>query len=118
MNITTKIIAGLALSFSLAACGGSDGSGVDGSKQLGQLSGDERTDLCEFVIDAQGGAGSMHMCGEFTLTVQTVAECADDLALLTGCTATVAQAEDCAEVEPCDSLTSSACAAVFACQSE
>ena len=122
MSFTSKILGGLALSFiSLAACGGSDGSGVDGDKTIVSMSASERTDFCEWAIDEQGGAGTVTTCGEVTITVQSVADCVASFdSFVASCTATVSQGETCVEAvasNPCE-FGGTACAPVFACQSE
>jgi len=68
----------------LIACGGDDdgdgGSGDDGSKTIVSMSESENTSFCEWAIGQQGGAGTVHQCDGFTLTVQSVAECVADFA--------------------------------------
>jgi hypothetical protein len=105
-----------------AACGGDDGggsSGVDGTKQLKDLTSAEVMAECEWGVEAQGGAGHTTTCGDnVTVTVDTVAECVTEVnAYKTNCTATVTQLEACTNAlaaNPCD-FTTSACAAIFAC---
>lgn len=120
MNITSKILGGLALSFiSLAACGGG-GSGVDGDKAIVAMSSSERTDFCEWAIEEQGGAGTVTTCADdVTVTVQSVSDCVasfDDF--IASCTATVAQGETCVEAiadNPCE-FGGDSCDPVFECQ--
>jgi hypothetical protein len=117
MNITTKMIAGLVLS--LAACGDGDkDSGVDGNKTIVTMTDAEKNDFCEWAIATQGGAGTVHQCDGFTLTVQTVAECVADFAdFMANCSATVSQGEACVNAiaaAPCMPATT-ACEAIFAC---
>ncbi len=123
MHIITKIISGVALSLALVACGGDDdvgdgGSGVDGSKTIVSMSESEKTSFCEWAIATQGGAGTVHQCDGFTLTVQSVAECVADFAdFQASCAATVAQGEACVSAiaaMPCMPATT-ACEAIFAC---
>ena len=121
MHTTTSSILGLLFFSTLAACGGDDGdsaSGVDGNKPVVSMSTSEKQSFCEWAIATQGGAGTVHECDGFTITVQTVAECVADLADFTAnCQATVAQGEACVSAiasSPC-MLGSSACDAIFAC---
>jgi hypothetical protein len=108
---------------SLAACGGDSGSGTSGvetTKKLNELSSSERQQLCEYMEDAQGGVHSK-MCGDgVTITTQSAAECATDLGgVSTSCTATVENAEACAEAagdDLCNLLSSPACSFIFECQ--
>jgi hypothetical protein len=97
---------GIALLFVAACGGGSDGSGVDGSKTLVSLSASEQQDLCEYVVAAQGGEGHVEDCGNgTTFETGTVAECVADFGDFTaGCTATVSDAEGCADAlsDPCN----------------
>lgn len=120
MRNPARVVSGLALSLAaLVACGGdddveADGSGLDGSQPVSSLSADERMRFCEWAIAEQGGAGTVHQCDTFTLTVQM---CVDQFAsVLTSCTATVAQAEACVDAVaamPCGQAT--ACAPLDAC---
>jgi hypothetical protein len=88
----------------IAACGGGDGgggSGISESKTLITLSDAEVTTLCAFTTEADGPAHTADCGGGLTVTVgaDTPAECATDMMALrgrTGCTATVGNAEDCA----------------------
>ncbi|HUS31579.1 MAG TPA: hypothetical protein VMZ53_23900 [Kofleriaceae bacterium] len=107
----------------LGACGGDDGaehSGVSTSKQLKDLSADERMQECEWGVSYQGGAGHVTMCSDnVTVTVDTVPECVDamDQYAASGCTATVAELEACTRAiaaDPC-SFGGDACGPVFAC---
>lgn len=120
MQIHTSLITGLALSLALVACGGDDdgGSGVDGSKTIVSMSASERMSFCEWAIATQGGAGTVHQCEGFTLTVQSVADCAAGFGdFVASCAATVSQGEACVAAiaaMPCMPATA-ACEAVFAC---
>lgn len=103
---------------SLAACG-SSGSGVDTSKKLTALSADERQQLCEYMVEVEGGVHSK-TCGDgITLTVRNATECATGFASFSAsCTATVENAEACAEAagdDLCNLLTSPACSFLFQC---
>lgn len=121
MHIIGKITISLALGLGLIACGGgSDGSGVDGSKTIISMSASERMTFCEWAIEEQGGAGTTHNCGDFTITIQTVAECVADFDNFSPtCTATVGQGESCVSAvasDPCNLGGSAECQAIFACQ--
>lgn len=103
----------------LAGCGGSDsGSGVTGTKKLTELDASERDKLCAYVISVEGSARSQ-MCGPITITSQTSAECTSAFAAAdASCTATVDNAEGCAEAtsdDLCKLLSSSDCIALAAC---
>jgi len=118
MTKLTLGVLGLALTTLGTACGdGGGSSGVDGSKTIVSLSASEKLDFCEFVIAEQGGPGHPIMCGDVTVTVQTVEECVAGFAgLPPTCAATVAQGEACATAsgdDPC-SFGGAACAAGFA----
>lgn len=88
----------------IAACGGGDGgggSGISESKTLISLSDAEVMTLCAFTTEADGPARTVNCPDDLTITVgaDTPAECATDIKALrgrTGCTATVGDAEDCA----------------------
>lgn len=102
----------------LCACGGSDGSGVDGGKALISLSAGEQMDLCEYIVAS--GPSEPVDCGDgVTAEPTTVSECVADFSDFTAdCTATVAQAEACAEAigaDPCGDSFPAECAWVFDC---
>jgi len=99
--IISKWIASACVCASLAiGCGGgSGGSGVDGTLELVELEADEVSDLCGYVIDQLGPTREI-ACPDGTLTIeaQTQAECEADFDTLPlTCTATVSNAEACAE---------------------
>lgn len=103
----------------LGACGGDDSSGVSSSKQIKDLTDDERMQECEWGVSFQGGAGHQTTCMDGTVTVGTVAECVGDLGdyAENGCTATIAELETCTKAiaaAPCDRGGDS-CGPVFAC---
>jgi hypothetical protein len=104
----------------LGACGGDDSSGVTASKQLKDLTPDERQQECEWGVSYQGGAGHKTMCpDDVTITVSTVEDCVADLGdyATRGCTATIEQLETCTKAiaaDPC-SLGGDSCGPVFAC---
>lgn len=111
-----------------AACSDSDSgsgsgtSGVDSTKKVTELSSSEREDLCEYMTEAQGGVHSKD-CGDgITLTVETTAECVANIgAFTTSCTATVDDAEACAEAagdDLCNLLSSPACSFIFTCSGD
>ncbi|HWO26919.1 MAG TPA: hypothetical protein VNO30_49655 [Kofleriaceae bacterium] len=109
----------------IAACGGSDGSGVERSKSLVSLNDDEITDLCEYfadvtekrVVDCGGGL-------TVTFQAKPVAECvADHQQIPASCSATVGDAEDCntdfadlTDEQLCsDGALPASCQVLFAC---
>jgi hypothetical protein len=115
----------LVLSAFLAACGGDDdgggdGSGVDGSKAITTLEAGEVTSFCTWVIDIQGGPDSETECGDgLTVTVPTQAECeAEYGSVPDACSGvTVSELEGCVEAfadDPCQ-LGGSACSEYYEC---
>lgn len=102
--ILTTLIAVIALSaasLTFMGCGGDDSSGIDRNRTLSSLDGAEVQELCEFTIDAAGGAGAEFTCpDDVTVTVDTVAECVSDIGTFGSCT--VGVVEDCAVADPCD----------------
>ena len=110
----TRLIQLSFLGLILAACGGSDdSSGIDRSRTLGDLNAGELSDLCEFTLDAAGGAGAEFECGDgVTVTNDTMAECLEGFeANQASCT--VGVVEDCAtRPDPCDL---SACSGLLSC---
>ncbi len=114
MRFMTGLVCVTALA--LAACGGGGGSGLDGNKALGSLTSAELMELCEYVAEA--GPQETVDCGDgVTVGPTTAAECAMD-PFPTDCTATVDDAEACADAigdDPCNAFESEACAPIFAC---
>ena len=86
----------------LFACGSdSDSSGIEPSRQVSSLDAVEEMTLCEFAVEAAGGAGAEFTCADdVTVTVDTVAECLTGFGPSNTCT--VAQIEACANSDPCD----------------
>src|SRR5262249_5874770 len=107
---------------SIVACsdsGSSSGSGVDSTKKLTALSTSERQKLCDYMVEAEGGVHSK-MCGNgLTITVKGASECTTNFAALSAtCTATVDNAETCAEAggeDLCNLVTSPACSFLIQC---
>jgi len=106
----------------LSACSGSgvDKPTVSSDKKLVDLTMAEETSLCDYTSDVEGGYGYSKMCGDgITLTVKERAACIANLeALGTTCTATVANAEACAEAvqaDLCKLLSDPACAFALQC---
>src|SRR5688572_23190654 len=96
----------------LGACGGDDdggstSSGVTTTKQLKDLTPAEQLQECEWGVAYSGGPGHQTMCADnVTITTGTVAECVEDMMAYAsrGCTATVAQLEECTRAiaaDPC-----------------
>jgi hypothetical protein len=112
----------LALFATLAACSGGDGadsSGLSSSSQIGSLSTEERTTLCEWSVDIQGGEGNVTECPDnVTVTVSTVADCVADSSAYDECDLTVGDVEECSRAnadDPCGALGSPACAPLVEC---
>jgi hypothetical protein len=107
----------------LVACsdsGSSSGSGVEPTKKLIELSATERTQLCEYMVEAEGGMHSK-TCGDgITISVKSAADCATGLSTFKStCTATVDNAEACAEAagdDLCNLISSPTCSFLFQCQ--
>jgi hypothetical protein len=102
-------------SLSLVACGGDGGTGLDSNKALGTLTTAELTDLCEYVVDQY--PSEPVDCDGTEVEPPTVQECVDD-PFPEDCTATVGQAEACAEAlgaDPCAMSLPEACAPLFEC---
>ncbi len=100
--------------------GSSSGSGVDAGKKLIELTASERQQVCAYMVEAEGGVHSK-MCGDgLTITVKSAAECTTSVAAFsTTCTATVDNAETCAEAagdDLCNLLSSPACSFLLQCQ--
>jgi hypothetical protein len=100
------------------ACSSSSGSGVSSSKKLLVLSASEQDKLCQYSVDVAGGPHDVS-CGQgVTISVGDKATCLSQFELLTdNCTATVDDAETCAESmskDPCR-IDVNACFALRSC---
>ena len=113
----------IVLGLFVAACGGGDGgfppeSGVEPAQPVSALTAGDINTLCAWSIDAEGGAGHVHECGDgIEVTTATVAACEADLAGWT-CTATVAQYEECINAtggDACRLLSEQVCSFFFEC---
>jgi hypothetical protein len=104
----------------LVACGGgsSSGSGVSSSKKLTELSSSERDALCGYVVSAEGSVRTQ-VCDGFTITTLSATTCTTGLTTVSAsCTATVDNAETCAEAasdDLCKVLSSSDCLLFLSC---
>ena len=117
--MTRPLIAFILFGSFLTACS-DDSSGVDGSKKLADLSLSEMGDLCDYTSDVEGGYGASKMCGDgFSISVQSREACIAQLeATVAGCTATVDNAEACAEAigeDLCKLLSEPKCAFALQC---
>lgn len=106
--------------FACTDSGSSSGSGVDSTKKLTELSTTERQQVCDYMVQAEGGVHSK-TCGDgITINVKSAADCTTSLAgFKSSCTATVDNAEACAEAagdDLCNLLSSPACSFLFQCQ--
>lgn len=111
-----SFIYAMVTSLALVACGGSDGSGLDSGKALGTLTASEMTTLCEYIVE-QFPSEPVECGPDDVYEPQTVAECAEDTFPET-CTATVNDAEACAEAlgaDVCSDTFPAACANLFEC---
>lgn len=110
----------LALAVGLAGCGGGGGddhSGVEPTAVVADLDPADEMTLCDWSIDAEGGAGHVTHCNGFDVTTHTVADCVAEFAGWT-CDATVGELEDCINAidgDTCALLTEEACAFLFTC---
>lgn len=113
------LIASLLFGSLLIACS-DDSSGVEGSKKLAELSASESGDLCDYTADVQGGYGASKLCGDgLTITVKSREACIANIeATVASCTATVENAEACAEAvgdDLCKLLSEPKCAFALQC---
>lgn len=107
----------------LVACtdsGSSSGSGVESTKKLTELSTSERQQVCDYMVEAEGGVHSK-TCGDgITITVKSAADCTTSLGSFSStCAATVDSAEACAEAagdDLCNLISSPSCSFLFQCQ--
>lgn len=102
----------------LVGCSGGSGSGLSSSKRIVDLSADEESDLCDYIVDVQGGPRTV-MCGpDVSVSFSGKADCLmDNNGFAASCPATVADAEACAEgtgADPCGPIPAS-CAVFFTC---
>jgi hypothetical protein len=121
----TNRIAFILFASLLAACGGGGGvgdeSGVDQGKPITDLDASEVSQFCTWSNATQGGAGTVHECGDgVTFEVPTQAECESDYAQIPdGCSGvTVAEMEACVSAiadDPCGAFEAEACAEYFTC---
>ncbi len=107
---------------SFVACsdsGSGSGSGIESTKKLTELGSTERQQLCEYMVEAEGGVHSK-MCDGFTITAQSASECTTGLgSIAASCTATVDDAEACAEAagdDLCNLLSSPSCSFLLQCR--
>lgn len=98
----------------LTACGG--GSGVSSSKQLGDLSEDEKSDLCDWMTTLEVDTSE---CATTTgTTATTLGQCTETLGLMGTCDLTVGQVEECYNAladDPCSAALPPECNEYFTC---
>ncbi len=113
----TKTVAATLLVLVLAACGGSENSGIDPGTPVRDLSVAEHQALCEWGVDLQGGPGERDCGDDPDVPVPTVAECVAELAEYTDCSATVGDVESCTRALADDlcTLFHAECAALLPC---
>jgi len=98
------------------SCGGSSGSGVSSSKLLVDLSVSEEDDLCNYIVDVEDAPRTVTCSDGSTVTLEESTDC-DFSGFTTSCTATVGDAEDCAQAlgnDPCNPDLS-ACIEIIQC---
>ena len=110
------------LFLSLLACtsSSSSGSGVDGMKKLVELNTTERQQVCTYMVQAEGGEHKSKTCGDgLTITVKSASDCASSFSSFKAtCTATVDNAESCAEeagADLCNLVSAPSCSFLFQC---
>jgi hypothetical protein len=102
------LFACLALGSAIVGCGG---GGLDSKKQLSALDDSEAKTLCADATVVTKDCG-----GGLKVTTNNTAECELSVKSLPDtCTATVADYDTCDAADPCDKLTTAACAKIFAC---
>ncbi|WP_428264689.1 hypothetical protein [Haliangium sp.] len=118
LAITLSALA--AATLGVAGCGGPGSySGPPPDELVSELSREDMRDLCVWVLDLHGGAGSEHLCsGGVSVTLDSVDECVRDQDEFDDCSLTVRQWEDCVldtRDDPCGILTARSCRPVAAC---
>jgi len=114
-----KRLSWLCVSIVTIGCSSSSGSGsgVTGTKKLTELSTTEQDQLCAYSVDIEGGPRTVS-CSDGDVTIDDKATCVASFdSLGAQCTATVDDAEACAEAmakDPCN-FTIDACTALFTC---
>ena len=88
-------------------------------KKLTALSANERQQLCQYMVEAEGGVHSKTCSDGLTISVKSAADCVSGLtAFKSTCTATVDNAEACAEAagdDLCNLVSSPSCTFLFQC---
>jgi hypothetical protein len=107
-----------------AGCGGAatkGGSGLDPSRLVASLTGDELQTLCQWSADTEGGSGKVTSCqvdgGMSNASVKPPSSCAADF-MKRSCQLTVGQVEDCSRAvgaDPCHALSAMPCVPILAC---
>lgn len=78
------------------SCDDEERSGVPGELRIDQLSFQQMSDLCVWVIDQQGGPNSLFHCdAEHRISTDGYAECVEEQGDYQGCDLTVSQMEGC-----------------------
>jgi hypothetical protein len=77
-------------------------SGVTGTKQLGSLTAGEKTMICDWAAGRYGGYGCKHTCDGGVSTTFSADASTCSAKIKPGCTATVAQLEECYGVDSAD----------------
>ena len=104
----------LALIFS--GCGGTGSSGVDSSKHLNDLTSDELSTLCDWMLDKQGGAGVETDCGDgLSTTNPTKAECTAETNVPNCQVSAVESCMEAIDGNSCNLLSAEGCATYIAC---
>ena len=103
----------------LIGCGGGGGkSGVSSDKHIVDLNATEVSDFCAYEVDVQMAPRTVDCGNGLMVTLKDKAACVASFAqFIASCTATVSQAETCAEavgVDPCH-FGGSACTPILQC---
>ena len=102
----------------LIGCGGGGKSGVSSDKHIVDMNATEVSDFCAYEVDVQMAPRTVDCGGGLMVTLKDQAACVASFAQFSAsCTATVSQAETCAEAvgaDPCN-FGGSACTPILQC---
>ena len=111
-----SILCRCTLTITIMSCGGSGSSGIESSKYMDELSSDEISTLCDWMLEQQGGVGVETDCGDgLSTTTPTKDECT---ATTTLPHCQVSAVESCMEAldgNSCNLLSADGCADYMTC---
>ena len=95
--LARALVPGLILLGALSlSCSDEDTTGIAGDLRIDQLSFQQMSDLCIWVIDHQGGPNFLHQCdATHRISTDGYAECVEEREDYDGCDLTVSQMEGC-----------------------